>query len=129
MRLVLDASVVVEGWVDDTDSGEPCREILQTSEIFVPGLIFPEVSHTLRRYERLGTPGIEELFGQLVRVRWDVVSFDEYAELVWPLRHDVSLYDAAYVALAMVLKAPLATVDRKLAVAAKPYCEVLIPGE
>lgn len=129
MRLVLDASVVVQGWIDDADNGEPCRDILQTSEIFVPGLIFPEVSHTLRRYERLGTPGINELFAQLIRVRWDVVSFEDYAELVWPLRHDISLYDAAYVALAMVLKVPLVTLDRKLATAATPYCDVLIPGE
>jgi predicted nucleic acid-binding protein len=129
VRLVLDASVVVQGWVDDTASAELCREILETSDIYVPGLIFPEVSHTLRRYERLGTPGINELFAQLIRVRWDVVSFEDYAELVWPLRHDISLYDAAYVALAMVLKVPLVTLDRKLATAATPYCEVLIPGE
>jgi len=121
--------VVIDGWVDDTDSGEPCRKILETSDIYVPGLIFPEVSHTLRRYEHMGTPGISELFAQLVRVRWNVVAFEDYAELVWPLRHDVSLYDAAYVALAMVLKVPLVTLDRKLATAATPYCEVLIPGE
>lgn len=129
MKIVADASVVIEGWIDDTQGGEPCREILEGSDIYVPGLIFLEVSHALRRYERLGTPGVDELFAQLVRVRWATVGFEEYADVVWPLRHDVSLYDAAYVALAMVLRVPLVTVDRKLATAAQPYCEVLIPGE
>jgi len=36
---------------------------------------------------------------------------------VWELRHHVTAYDAAYVALAEELKAPLLTRDRRLAAA------------
>jgi predicted nucleic acid-binding protein len=112
VRVVVDASVAIDGLINVSSRGEECRTILNSSEVYVPGLIFSEVSNVLRRYELTGTPGVAH-----------------YAELVWPLRHDVSLYDAAYVALAMVLNVPLVTIDRKLATAAKRYCEVLIPGE
>ena len=129
MRVVVDASVAIDGLINVSSRGEECRTILNSSEVYVPGLIFSEVSNVLRRYELTGTPDVDGLFAQLLRVPWDTVGFAHYAELVWPLRHDISLYDAAYVALAMVLKVPLVTIDRKLAAAAKPYCEVLIPGE
>lgn len=38
---------------------------------------------------------------------------------VWQLRHNLSAYDAAYVALAEILGATLMTRDRRLAEAAK----------
>lgn len=48
------------------------------------------------------------------------------ADRVWSLRHNVSAYDASYVALAEALDAPLLTSDMRLARAAEPYCEVVI---
>ncbi len=129
MRVVVDASVAIDGLINVSSRGEECRSMLDSSDVFVPGLIFSEVSNVLRRYELTGTPDVDGLFGQLLDMPWETIAFEHYARLVWPLRHDVSLYDAAFVALAMVLKVPLVTIDRKLAAAAKPYCEVLIPGE
>jgi predicted nucleic acid-binding protein len=129
MMIVADASVVIDGLVNISSRGEECRTILTSSEVFVPGLIFSEVSSVLRRYELSGTPDVDGLFAQLIRMPWDTIDFVHYAELVWPLRHDISLYDACYVALAMVLRAPLVTLDRKLASSATRYCEVIIPGE
>ena len=55
--------------------------------------------------------------------------FSVFSPLTWALRHEVSLYDAADVALAMALGVPLATKDRELARASTRYCEVVIPGE
>ena len=129
MRVVDDASVAIDGLINVSSRGEECRSMLDSSDVFVPGLIFSEVSNVLRRYDLTGTPDVDGLFAQLLDMPWETIAFEHYARLVWPLRHDVSLYDAAYVALAMVLKVPLVTIDRKLAAAAKPYCEVLIPGE
>jgi len=44
---------------------------------------------------------------------------------VWQLRHDITVFDAAYVALAEALGVPLLTADRKLARTASRYCEVI----
>jgi len=43
---------------------------------------------------------------------------------IWELRHNVTPYDAAYVALAEVLDAPLLTADARLADASGIRCAV-----
>ena len=40
----------------------------------------------------------------------------------WELRHAVTMYDAAYVALAEALQVPLVTTDGRLSRAAGPRC-------
>lgn len=42
---------------------------------------------------------------------------------IWELRHNVTPYDAAYVALAELMDVPLVTADRKLTQASGPRCE------
>ena len=44
---------------------------------------------------------------------------------IWQLRHDVTAFDAAYVALVEALGAPLLTADHKLARTASRYCDVV----
>lgn len=44
---------------------------------------------------------------------------------VWTFRHDITTYDAAFVALAEALGAPLLTRDRRLARTAQRYCDVI----
>lgn len=83
-----------------------------------PQLIDVEVLHVLRRFNRAGsltTERAEEAldeFGDL-----DITRFGH--ELlrpgIWRLRDNLSAYDAAYVALADLLSAPIVTCDRKLA--------------
>lgn len=46
----------------------------------------------------------------------------------WDLRHAITSSDAYYVALAEALGIPLVTTDRRLARAAEPYCDVIIPN-
>ena len=50
-----------------------------------------------------------------------------HAERVWALRHNLTAYDAWYVAVAEALDCPLATLDRRLSRASGPACEVLTP--
>ncbi len=45
---------------------------------------------------------------------------------VWAMRHNITPYDASYVALAVELDVPLVTADRRLAAAAANYCEVIV---
>ncbi len=53
-------------------------------------------------------------------------SFLDVVSVVWDLRHNFSLYDAFYVAIALTHQAPLATLDRKMASSAAAYCAVLV---
>ncbi|HEY9556908.1 MAG TPA: type II toxin-antitoxin system VapC family toxin [Acidimicrobiales bacterium] len=45
---------------------------------------------------------------------------------VWDLRHNLTAYDATYVAVAEALDAPLVTADGRLAGAAGPTCTVVV---
>ena len=45
---------------------------------------------------------------------------------IWTMRHDISAYDAGYVALAEALGIPMLTLDRKLARTAARYCDVVV---
>lgn len=127
--MVIDASVAVDGLIDQTSAGDHARELMGQPGIYVPDLLYSEVSSALRRHEVLTRRSLDSEFGTLLRVPWDRVPFSVFSPLTWALRHEVSLYDAAYVALAMALGVPLATKDRKLARASTRYCEVVIPGE
>ena len=67
-------------------------------------------------------------FEKLLGFRWVSMPFEAYAYAVWPARHDISLYDAGYVALAQKTRFPLITLDRKLAAIALRSCEIATPN-
>lgn len=46
----------------------------------------------------------------------------------WRLRGSLTVYDGAYVALASRLDVPLVTLDQRLARAARPSCQVVVPS-
>ncbi|WP_019877466.1 type II toxin-antitoxin system VapC family toxin [Sporichthya polymorpha] len=51
-----------------------------------------------------------------------------FVHRAWELRHTLTVYDAAYVALAESLGCELLTCDRKLASAAGPRCGFVLLG-
>ena len=50
-----------------------------------------------------------------------------FAQRAWELRHNLTSYDAWYVAVAEALGLPLATLDEGLARASGPKCDFLTP--
>jgi len=90
------------------------------SELGAPHLIDTEVLHALRRM-RLGEQITEERaadtrsdFADLRLIRFP---HEPLGDRVWELRHNLSAYDATFVALAEALSAPLLTCDARLAAA------------
>ena len=58
----------------------------------------------------------------------DLFPFEPFADRIWELRHNVTSYDAWYVALAEALKLPLATLDEPLSKSNGVTCKFLTPG-
>ena len=80
-----------------------------------------------RRLERAGTlaaePAIEALH-DLRDLRLVRHGHSTLIDRAWALRHDLTVYDAVYIALAEALEAPLVTTDRRLASAPGHDAEV-----
>ena len=63
----------------------------------------------------------------LMRLDIAVLPFELFADRVWELRHNMTSYDASYVALAEELRLPFATLDRRLTRSKAADCEFLTP--
>jgi predicted nucleic acid-binding protein len=131
--IVVDASVVVVALADDARDGDFARARLRGERLSAPELLDLEVVSVLRRQVRRGE----------IDVRRAALALDDLAMLpleraphrplisrCWRLRENVTMYDAAYVALAEAMGVTLLTGDRRLAGATGPECriELLTPS-
>ena len=87
--------------------------------------------NVLRRLERkklITTQEANSAADDLMRLEIVLFSFEPFADRIWELRHNLTSYDAWYVALAEGLKLPLATLDERLSRSNVGACDFLIPG-
>lgn len=119
---VVDAGVVVELLV-----GAIAPELLGEDELAAPHLIDSEVTHMLRGLALRGELTTEDAsvamagFVQLTLTRYPA---EDLRVRMWSLRHNLSAYDATYVALTEQLDATLLTTDARLANATGPRCRI-----
>jgi predicted nucleic acid-binding protein len=126
--LVVDASVLVSALIADDDAGERMRLRLDAEDmVCAPEVIDLEVANAWRRELLAGHIGedrsqlaLEDLAGlPLARM-----PHRPLIPRIWELRHNLTPYDAAYVALAEALDATLLTVDGRSTRAPSLRCEV-----
>jgi len=117
--MVVDASVLVEVLLN-RPSGERLAHRLSDPDetLHAPHLVDLEVTQTLRRYEAAGEMSPERARQALLaflQMPLERHSHWPFLDRIWELRRNLTAYDAAYVALAEALDAPLLTCDRALA--------------
>lgn len=64
-----------------------------------------------------------------MRLDLQLFPFAPFAERVWALRHNLTCYDAWYVAVAEAMGCPLVTLDRRLSLAPGPTCRIVVPED
>ncbi len=117
--IVLDASAAVD-WLLQTPAGQRIENRIysQNETLYAPHLLDLEVTQVLRRLvlkRVVSERRAGEAVGDLMDLRIHRYVHVAFLPRIWQLRRNVSAYDAAYLALAEALRAPLITRDGKLA--------------
>jgi len=119
--IVVDASALLEVLLNTPSANRVSDRLFGSGDtLHVPHLIDIEVAQVLRRYAASGALTTD----RGARALQDLTDFpliryphDLFLPRIWELRHNLTAYDAAYVALAEALDAPLVTRDAALATA------------
>ena len=121
---VVDASAGIKLFLDE-DLSDRADQLFAglartpPADLFVPDLFFIECANILWKYaRRFGCPleNAQKDVSDLVSLPLQVVSTAKILQdaLVLAVTHEISAYDAAYVALAQRLSLPLVTADQAL---------------
>lgn len=117
--IVVDASAVLEVLLQTPAAARVSRRIFASGEtLHAPHLLDVEIAQVLRRYARSGVISAErgaEALTDLADLPLNRYPHFVLLPRIWQLRQNVTAYDAAYLALAEALDAPLLTRDRALA--------------
>jgi predicted nucleic acid-binding protein len=125
--LVADASVLTSAVAGSDARGVALRRRLEGAQVATPAHLRVEVASALRSHERgglLSSAAADVAVDHLGRLPLWEVPVHGLLPRAWELRHNVTPYDACYVALAEALRCPLLTADRRLANAPGVQCEV-----
>jgi predicted nucleic acid-binding protein len=119
---------MVAALTDAGEDGQWAESIIAAGSLAAPDLVWVESTNVLRRLERGG--GISTLeassaLRDLLHLDIEPLPYAPFAARVWELCHNVSSYDAWYVAVAEALGARLATLGGRLCRADGPTCQFL----
>jgi len=131
LSIVIDSSVLVAALIDSSPTGDWAEDILQNELLQAPELVRAEATNIFRRLERaklITTPEANAAQDDLMQLDLQLFPFDPFAGRIWELRHNVTSYDAWYVAIAEALELPLATLDEPLSKSSGVTCKFLTPG-
>jgi predicted nucleic acid-binding protein len=116
--LVVDTSAVLESLAAHHPAPGLIERLANDADLHAPHLIDTEMLHALRSMRITGRITEERAadarhdFAELSLIRYP---HHPLSDRVWELRHNLTAYDATFVALAELLGVPLLTCDARLA--------------
>lgn len=134
MTVVVDASVLAAVAAATGSEGAWSEAVIQearaTGWLAGPEIALAEAANVIRRLElaeRLPSREADVAQRALFKLDIELFPFEPLAARAWELRHNLTIYDGWYVALAEALSCPLLTLDRRLGRAAGPTCRIITP--
>ena len=127
--MVIDASVLGPALIDDSGDGGRAREAMAGEQLCAPHFIDCEVASVVRRARHRGEvyeQRARQALADLSQIPLERFAHTHLLDRIWALHATLTPYDAAYVALAELLGAPLLTADRRLARSPGPTCRFVV---
>ena len=127
--IVIDASALLHILISPAQNPQTLEKIMAGGALHAPHLIDSEILNALRLrvlLKEITAARAQEIVADLNEFtigRWPMHPLNQR---VWELRHNLTAYDASYVALAENLKVPLYTRDAKLAHAPVRGVEIVL---
>lgn len=128
--VVCDASALVAMLLDSGHAGQWATAALSGADLLAPDVVGFEAANIIRRHElaKLVSPD------QAVQAHRDLLDlaveqwpYELLAGRAWELRHNMSIYDACYVAVAEHVGSTLVTLDKRIGAAPGLRCAVSTP--
>jgi predicted nucleic acid-binding protein len=130
MNLVVDTSAIVAALKNDGDLGVWSQAYMSQNQLVAPAGVDLEVLAALRgvwRGGRMSERAASVAIGRFGRMHILKLHTNSLHQRIWELRDNLTSYDAAFVALAERLSAPLLTCDLPMARASGTRCEFITP--
>jgi len=126
-----DSSILVATLVDDGPSGRWATRVLEAAgDLLAPHLAVFEAANILRRHQLanlITADQAAQAHADLLDLPLELWPYELLASRSWQLRENLTIYDAAYVALAEMTSTPLATLDQRITRAPGLRCQTVIP--
>jgi predicted nucleic acid-binding protein len=129
-RIVCDASALVALLLDNGPDGRWVTATIAGSDFAAPSLVEFESANIIRRHELAGivsTDQAAQAHADLLDLTIEPWPYELLAARAWELRHNLSSYDASYVALAELIGAMLVTLDKCISGAPGLRCIITTP--
>jgi predicted nucleic acid-binding protein len=128
--VVCDASALIAVLLDAGPDGRWATDALAGADLAAPHLLDFECSNIIRRHALAGLISSDlaaQAHSDLVALPIERWPYDLLGPRVWELRHNLSSYDASYVAVAELAGATLVTLDQGISRAPQLRCPVQHP--
>jgi predicted nucleic acid-binding protein len=129
-HIVCDASALVALLLDNGSDGQWVTETIVGGDLVAPHLVEFESANIIRRHELAGIISADQAaqaHADLVDLAIEQWPYELLAARAWELRHNLSTYDASYVALAELIGARLVTLDKRIGRAPGLQCAIATP--
>jgi predicted nucleic acid-binding protein len=130
-RIVCDASALIALLLDNGSDGQWVTGAIAESDLAAPSLVEFESVNIIRRHELAGiisTDQAAQAHADLLDLAIESWPYELLAARAWELRHNLSGYDASYVALAELIGAMLVTLDERIGGAPGLRCTITTPS-
>jgi len=127
--IIIDCSALLALLLNPQSNASIAAAIEGAENLVAPDLIDVEMMSALRRLEsfrRISPPAADRAVDRYFLLQIERFPARELVPSIWKLRKNFSAYDAAYVALARSLNAPLLTCDRRLQRAVAEFTNIAL---